>query len=30
MELEYVKIGDYYIPALRVNEEPEEPLTNGG
>lgn len=30
MELEYVKCGDYYIPALRVNEEPEEPLTKWG
>ena len=30
MELEYVKIGDYYIPALRANEEPEEPLTKWG
>ena len=30
MELEYVKCGDYYIPALRANEEPEEPLTKWG
>jgi len=30
MELEYVKCGDYYIPALSANEEPEEPLTKWG
>ena len=30
MELEYEKCGDYYIPALRVNVEPEEPLTKWG
>lgn len=30
MELEYVKCGDYYIPALRANEELEEPLTKWG
>ena len=30
MELEYVRCGDYYIPALMVNEEPEEPLTKWG
>lgn len=30
MELEYVKSGDYYIPALRANDEPEEPLTKCG
>ena len=30
MELEYVKCGDYYIPALRANEEPEEPLIKWG
>lgn len=30
MELEYVKCGDYYIPAFRANEEPEEPLTKWG
>lgn len=30
MELEYVKCGEYYIPALRANEEPEEPLTKWG
>ena len=30
MELEYVKCGDYYIPALRANAEPEEPLTKCG
>lgn len=30
MELEYVKCVDYYIPALRANVEPEEPLTKWG
>ena len=30
MELEYVKCGDYYIPALQANEEPEELLTKWG
>ncbi len=30
MELEYVKCGDYYIPALRANDEPEELLTKWG
>lgn len=30
MELEYVKNGDCYIPALRANEESEEPLTKWG
>ena len=30
MELGYVKIGDYYIPALKANEEPEEALTKWG
>lgn len=30
MELEYVKCGDYYIPALMANEEQEEPLTKWG
>ena len=27
MELELCKNGDYYIPTLKANEEPEEPLT---
>ena len=30
MEFEYVKCGDYFIPALRANDEPEEPLTKWG
>ena len=30
MELEYVKCGDFYIPALVANDEPEEPLTRWG
>ena len=30
MELEYVKNGNYCIPALRANEEPDEPLTKWG
>ena len=30
MEFEYVKCGDYYIPALRANDEPEESLTKWG
>ena len=30
MELEYVKNGDYYIPTLRANDEPEELLTKWG
>ena len=30
MELLYVKAGDYYIPALSANSEPEEPLTKYG
>ena len=30
MELEYIKTGDYYIPTLIANKEPEEPLTKYG
>ena len=30
MELEYIKTGDYYIPTLMANKEPEEPLTKYG
>ena len=30
MKLEYVKCGDYMIPNLKANEEPEEPLTKYG
>jgi len=30
MELKYVESGDYYIPALQANEEPEAPLTKWG
>ena len=30
MNIEYVKCGDYYIPALRTNDEPMEPLTKYG
>ena len=27
MKSEYIKFGDYMIPNLKANEEPEEPLT---
>ena len=30
MELEYIKTGDYYIPTLIANKEPEEALTKYG
>jgi hypothetical protein len=30
MGLEYIKTGDYYIPTLMANKEPEEPLTKYG
>ena len=30
MELEYIKTGDYYIPMLMANKEPEEALTKYG
>ena len=30
MELEYIKTGDYYIPTLMANIEPEEALTKYG
>jgi len=30
MELEYIKTGDYYIPTLMANKEPEESLTKYG
>lgn len=30
MELEYIKTGDYYIPTLMANKEPEEALTKYG
>lgn len=30
MELEYIKTGDYYIPTLMANKEPEEVLTKYG
>ncbi|MCR5778211.1 MAG: TnpV protein [Lachnospiraceae bacterium] len=30
MELEYIQEGDYQIPNLKANEEPEEPLTKYG
>lgn len=30
MELTYVKVGDYLLPNLLPNEEPEEPLTKYG
>lgn len=30
MKLEYIKAGDYYIPALRANEEPEGMLSKYG
>lgn len=30
MNLEYVKSGDYYIPMLRANEEPDGVLTKWG
>ncbi|MCR4992255.1 MAG: TnpV protein [Lachnospiraceae bacterium] len=30
MELEYIKSGDYLIPNLTVNNEPDEPLTKYG
>ena len=30
MKLEYIKCGDYMIPNLKANEEPEEPLTKYG
>ena len=30
MELEYIKTGDYYIPTLMANKEPEKPLTKYG
>ena len=30
MNLEYVKCGDYMIPNLKANEEPENPLTKYG
>ena len=30
MELTYVKCGDYFIPNLTANREPEEPLTKYG
>ena len=30
MELEYIKTGNYYIPTLMANKEPEEPLTKYG
>jgi hypothetical protein len=30
MQLEYVKNGDYLIPALEADDQPEEPLTKYG
>ena len=30
MELEYIKSGDYFIPNLTANNEPNEPLTKYG
>ena len=30
MKLKYVKCGDYMIPNLKTNEDPEEPLTKYG
>ena len=30
MKLEYIKTGDYYIPTLMANKEPEEALTKYG
>lgn len=30
MKLKYIKCGDYMIPKLKANEEPEEPLTKYG
>lgn len=30
MELEYIKAGDYEIPNLIPNKEPQEPLTKFG
>ena len=30
MNIEYIKCGDYYIPNLRLPQQPEEPLTKYG